>query len=353
MTTRKTTQWAAQIWQEWRDHQSVSNEEVPPPTLDGIDNKALNHWLPRCLLEVRKQDGNHYTGGSLYSLSSGIQRYVCEKRATSNGEPLDIFKDSQFNFRSVMNSVLKDLHKMGIGTTKKKAQVISNDLEEQLWNEGALGDDSPDKLLNTLVFSFGLHFALCSGTEHRQLRPDMIVQNEPAGATPYLVYTKSGSKNNSRGLNQRKVKNKSVKLFANTKNEDRCAVRLYKKYMSLCPSNAPSNAFYLQPSRNVRLDCWYQARPMGHNTLGAAVKKLCNMVGERGYFTLPTTPCAGLVQSVYINKESTNKRSCPLQVIKVLMPFVCIRRLATSKKRSGVTLFSQKRKLKQRSLRLL
>ena len=91
-----------------------------PPSLDGIDNKAVNHWLPRCLLEVRKQDGNHYTGGSLYSLSSGIQRYVREKTATSNGEPLDIFKNSQFMyFRSVLNSVLKDLHKMGNGMTKK------------------------------------------------------------------------------------------------------------------------------------------------------------------------------------------------------------------------------------------
>ena len=63
----------------------MSNEEVSPTqSLDGIDNKALNHWLPRCLLEVRKQDRNHYTGGSLYNLSSGIQRYVHKKRATSN-----------------------------------------------------------------------------------------------------------------------------------------------------------------------------------------------------------------------------------------------------------------------------
>ena len=121
-------------------------------------------------MELRRQDGNHYTGGSLYSLCSGLQRYVHEKRATSNGEPLDIFKDSQFMyFKSVLNSLLKDLHKMGVGTTKKKAQVISNNLEERFWNEGALGDDTPTKLLNTLIFSFGLHFALRSGTEHRRL----------------------------------------------------------------------------------------------------------------------------------------------------------------------------------------
>ena len=121
--------------------------------------------------------------------------------------------------------------------------------------QGALGDNSPDKFLNTLLFSFGLHFALRSGTEHHQLRPDMIVLNEPAGATPYLVYTESGSKNNSGDLNQRKVKNKSVKLFANTKNENRCAVRLYKKYMSLRPIVAQEATFSQTIGCGYRLYC--------------------------------------------------------------------------------------------------
>ena len=53
--------------------------------------------------------------------------------SNSEDKPLDIFVDSQFMyFRSVLNSVLKELHKMGIGTTKNKARVFSNNLEERL-----------------------------------------------------------------------------------------------------------------------------------------------------------------------------------------------------------------------------
>ena len=41
---------------------------------------------------------------------------------------VDIFKDGSFaSFRSVLDSVLKDLHKQGIGTTTKRADCISED----------------------------------------------------------------------------------------------------------------------------------------------------------------------------------------------------------------------------------
>ena len=55
--------------------------------------------------------------------------------------------------------MLKDLRRRGIGIAKKRAEVISEELEEKLWSEGVLGDDTPEKLINTLVFvlGFSLH----------------------------------------------------------------------------------------------------------------------------------------------------------------------------------------------------
>ena len=91
---------------------------------------------------------------------------ACDSRRTNilrNGAPVDIYKDPSFSyFRSVLESVMKNLHAKGVGTTKKQAQVISDELEEHLWNKGILGDGTPEKLLDTLVYCFGLHFALCS-----------------------------------------------------------------------------------------------------------------------------------------------------------------------------------------------
>ena len=140
------------------------------------------------------------------------------------------YKDSSFAyFRSIFDSVLKDLHKKGIGVTKKQAEVIPDEIEERLWSEGILGSDTPQQLLDMLIYSFGLNLALCSGKEHRSLKPEMFhLMKEPCGMQ-YLQYTEWGSKNHTGGLTERKMKNKSVKIFANKKYPERCVVKLYEK----------------------------------------------------------------------------------------------------------------------------
>ena len=102
----------------------------------------------------------------------------------------------------------------------------------------------------------------------------MLALHEPNQATPYLLYTESGSKNHSGGLKEKKLENKSVKLFVNEENESKCAIRMYKKYMALIPSNAPNDIFYLHTAcAQGYLKVWYQARPVCHNSLAKIVKK--------------------------------------------------------------------------------
>jgi hypothetical protein len=114
--------------------------------------KELNHWMAWFIIEVRSQNGNAYTGSTLYSICSGLQRYIREKRAISFSQnAIDIYKMTQFEyFRSAFDSVLKELHQQGVGTTKKQAGIISDDLEDRMWKEGILGDDTLQKLLDTL-----------------------------------------------------------------------------------------------------------------------------------------------------------------------------------------------------------
>ena len=281
--TKKTTLWSVKTWHKWAEHRQNSGSGVPPE-LDGISNADLNKWLAWFIVEARNQQGEEYRGGTLYSLCSGIQRYMREKR--KGAEPLDIYKDSSFEFfRKAFDGTLKELRQKGIGTTVKRAEIISEEVEEKMWREGCLGDDTPKKLLDTLVFGFGMNYALRSGKEHRKLRSDMLELKEPLDGTPYLLYTEPGSKNRPGGLKDRKISNKSVKLFANVKNPSRCFVRMFQKYMSLRPSNAPKDVFYLKPLVSPQEHCWYSARPVGHNLLSDTVKRLCNQVGVSGHFT--------------------------------------------------------------------
>ncbi len=69
------------------------------------------------------------------------------------------------------------------------------------------------------------------------------------GEWPYLKYTEDLSKNRPGGIKGRKIKPKVVIHHANSDNSDRCLVRLFNKYINMCPTSPNDlDAFYLQPA---------------------------------------------------------------------------------------------------------
>ena len=75
--------------------------------------------------------------------------------------------------------------------------------------------------------------------------------------------------------------------------------------MSLRPSNAPKDVFYLKPLASPQEHCWYSARPVGHNPLSDTVKRLCNQVA-----TLPIIHFAKLVRLDSFRVALTNNKLC-------------------------------------------
>ena len=128
----------------------------------------------------------------------------------------------------MIDGELKRLNAIGNYIEKKKA---SNEMEDNLWVKGLLGDDSPQVLSDTLVFMIGFCFALRSGEEHRRLhhKPSQIQLVEIPGSTPYLRYKEDISKTNQASLSHRKVVTKEVIHYSNTNNPKRFLIRLYQK----------------------------------------------------------------------------------------------------------------------------
>ena len=140
-------------------------------------------------------------------------------------------------------------------------------------------------LLRTMVYLCGLNFALRSGQEHHDLQVSQIDNVVPTDEPPYLVYTENISKNNGGCLAQRKIEPKQVVHHSNTRNSDRCFVRLLKLYLQHCPPPAErkNSAFYLTPVRNPKSAVWYTNTPVGQNTLSQTVKQLCKEAGIQGF----------------------------------------------------------------------
>jgi len=131
---------------------------------------------------------------------------------------------------------MKRLQQLGIGSTKKQAETLTDTEEDSLWEKGLLGDHTPQTLLDTIIFYNGYYFALRSGKEHWQLRcnPCQIQVVEHPGERPLLWYTEDVSKNRPGGLKGRNIKPKVAVQHANLEDLKRCFMRLFKLYMSLC-----------------------------------------------------------------------------------------------------------------------
>ena len=59
-------------------------------------------------------------------------------------------------FVTVLDNLSRKLHKEGIGATKMQARVVTDAEEEQLWNSGVMGHDSPEALLNAVFLVWGV-----------------------------------------------------------------------------------------------------------------------------------------------------------------------------------------------------
>ncbi|CAC5355489.1 unnamed protein product [Mytilus coruscus] len=63
---------------------------------------------------------------------------------------------------------MKKRSEEGLGSaSRRRAEPISSLEENILWERTVIGSDNPSKLLDTMVFLNGIHFALRGGTEHR------------------------------------------------------------------------------------------------------------------------------------------------------------------------------------------
>ena len=65
---------------------------------------------------------------------------------------------------------MKRLRSSGLGVKKRQAEPITIEEENILWEKGVLGEHDSQTLLDTVLFLCGIHFALRSGLEHRNLR---------------------------------------------------------------------------------------------------------------------------------------------------------------------------------------
>ena len=230
-----------------------------------------------------------------------------------------IVHGSEFqDFNHVLDKVMQERSARMIGTVRKQAQVISLEYENRLWDTNILGEDTPDKLRDTVLYLLGVNCALRAGDEHYNLRrpsnlwkSQLSFENNEFGIRCLVYHEDTVTKTNKGGLHDMKKERKIVWVKPNS-NWQRCPVRIVEKYLRLLPfeCNAKKN-LYLQSLKKPRPYCWYSTMPVGINKVRKVVSSMLKQARLDGFFTnhsLHRTCATRLFQageSVKVVKEIT------------------------------------------------
>ncbi len=249
--TRKRNNWALNLYDEWSKQRRVTesdSQHILLPQVHQLANasvESLNYWFGKFIFELRKKDGTRYPRDSLVAVTAGLNAYFKSKKRY-----LNLFKDDCFaSYRDILDLACKESSQT-LPLRRRQADIITETEEESMWQKNVLGSDTPVKLIYTLLYLNGLHFALRSGQEHRILTTDQLIIIRPSDTCKYYIieYTETVSKTNSGGLKSRRLEPKKVKHtdINSIDCPERSHALLLQKYLSLRPPNS-GNSFYLTP----------------------------------------------------------------------------------------------------------
>ena len=293
-TSESKLNWAVTAYIDWREDRlknfqyDVGIYEADLLDLGSLTKENLNHALCYFIPEVTKVKGEGlYPGPTLYQLVVAIQKYlILNKLQWKLVDGID-FEES----RTVLDNIMQERTCMNIGVKKRQAMVISYDTENELWERGILGEETPDKLRDTVLFLIGINVLLRAVDEHYNLRRDMpsedsqiqFERNEQG--EKYLVYREDAvTKTHNGGLRDMRRDRKIVYVYPSN-DSNRCPVRLVEKYLNLCPLYNKKPNFYLKSLQKPTPKQWYAEQVVGSATLGKVVKMLMKEANIEGFFT--------------------------------------------------------------------
>ena len=259
--TLQRNNWSIALYIKWyRQRKNLPEEKFPLPSKEElltVSTECIDYWLAKFIFELRKDDGTRYPRNSLISVIAGLNAFF-----KTHDRNVNLFADECFkHFRDILDVACKSSSRLIPNAPKRQAEVITHDEEEKMWMLDVLGSDTPEKLIHTLFFLNGLHFALRSGQEHRSLKVSQLKIIPPTPDCQYysLEYVECVSKTNNGGLKSAKIEPKQVKHIDTNSIDTPCRshVLLLKKYLERRPNDIDD--FYLTPRKSLKNDnSWYK-----------------------------------------------------------------------------------------------
>jgi hypothetical protein len=286
-TTKKTNQCVNKFinWLKDAHKEERSLVDIPPLTMD--------IYVGGFIMQLKKDKGGDYEPDSLTGFHRAINR-----RLEELGYGLDLVTSKEFKTsKNVLAARRRELKQAGKGNRPNKADCLTDQDEEKLWERGQLGLDTPETLFNTVWYYNTKLCGFRGSHESRQLLwGDIKLHNSEEG--PYLEYNERETK--TRTGNSSHLRSFKPKMYP-TEDPRRCPIEAYKKYSSNRPECMlhDDSPYYL--AINYRpLSIWYKAQAMGKERLQKVMSRMATNAGLDGHFTnhsVRRTMCSQLLHA--------------------------------------------------------
>ena len=263
-TVRSTGTWL-RVFQRWAESQEPAlspDIETHPPT-------SLNKHLEKFYSDVRQSDGSEYDPESFRVMIAALDRHLKAK-----DYPASINTSREFvSSKSVLEGKCRLLRKSGGGKRRNRAQSLTDEEENILWDCGQLGALTPNSLKQTVWWLTTQHLGLRGRELHHDLSVEDLVKGVDNAKRPYYKYVEPTTKSRPKGLHH-KHRLVDAKLYAT--GGERCPYALFELYKSKRPSNMQeSGPMYMQSLRRPSNDVWYSAKVQdGVNTIGNFMQRM-------------------------------------------------------------------------------
>ena len=264
--TKASTSWAVRNLHEWfKWHNSSEGaEQCPNEFLESSCRpEVLNKWLQVYVAETRNKIGNAYPPKRC--ILCYVEYCDIQCMTTQNVEYPNFLEKKSVHFvdfHRCIDNLFRKLHDEGIGSESRHTPSISIEEDNCLWEKGILNLDTPQGLLNAVLYYNGKNFVLRGGQEHRDLKFSQLTQLRNPDC---YMYVEKSSKNRGGGLGQLHLEHKKVPVYASSSVGSRCRVRILDTYISKLPSGAKEkHLFYCKPlSKPSPYGPWFCCQPCG------------------------------------------------------------------------------------------
>lgn len=236
----------------------------------------LNELLENFYVTVKKSDGSDFLATSLHAIRRGLDRIL--KNA---GVGFSITSSTFSSSTKKLKEKLWVLSKAGMsGARSRNIIYFSLSDEEEMWQAGCLGDDSPITLLSTVVKYNSQYLNMRTLQEHADLMyGDIELLKDPQNQ-PYFARTDS-VKRESRSGSTRICHGKIY--HEHSRGHKQCPYCLLYKYMYIHrpPTQMEAKSPFYLTARKEAIDMggvWYEEQRMGLRSLRGIVPNLAKKV---------------------------------------------------------------------------